>query len=166
MIKKLDWSHGNIVAYEASGILTKEENEQILKEMCTIISKFGKVRLYIRLPSMAFPELRAMGIRFKFAKKHIKHIERYTVVSDSMFIKAMSHFARLMPSLHFRYFTLDQEKNAREWIETNHVRWKPDALLIAALTGLTITVILLMIRSCRALVIGLDSIKPDGTVTP
>ena len=149
MIKKLDWSHDNIVAYEASGILTKEENEQIFKEMRTIICKFGKVRLFIRLPSMAFPELRAMGIRFKFAKEHLKHIERYTVVSDSLFIKAMSNIARLMPNLHFRYFTLDQEKNARKWIESDHLRWKPGALLIAVLAGLTITLLLQIIRGCH-----------------
>lgn len=130
MIQKLNWSHDNIVAYEASGILTKEENIQIFDQLRAIIQKCGKVRLFIRLPAIAFPELRAMGVRFKFAMEHLKDIERYAVVTNSLFVKTFSSIARFIPWMQVRCFKLSKEKTAREWIESNNIKCKPDILLI------------------------------------
>lgn len=133
MIQKLNWSHDNIVAYEASGILTKEENVSIFDDIRSIIQKCGKVRLFIRLPQLAFPELRAVGVRLKFAKEHLKDIERYAIVTNSNLVKALSNLARFMPRMQFRCFHLHQEKIAREWLESNNIKCKPNSVLIVSL---------------------------------
>lgn len=39
MIKKLDWSHGNVLAYEASGVMTKEEHEKVFDEISDIAAR-------------------------------------------------------------------------------------------------------------------------------
>lgn len=151
MIQRLNWSHDNVVAYEASGILTKEENEQIFNEMTSCIKKCGKVRLFVRLPKLAFPELRAMGVRFKFAKEHFKDIERYTVVTDNRFIKTFSTIASLMPWMRFRQFNTTHETEARKWLENDNYKCKPDFWLISSLAVMTISIFWLVIRSCYPL---------------
>jgi hypothetical protein len=148
MIQRLTWSHDNVVAYEASGILTKDENEQIFNDMTTCIKKCGKVRLFVRLPKLAFPELRAMGVRFKFAKEHFKDIERYTVVTDNGFVKTFSTLASLMPWMRFRQFNMSHEAEARKWLEKDNYKCKPDILLITSLTAMTMSIFWLVLRSC------------------
>ncbi len=146
MIQKLSWSHDNIVAYEASGILTKEENILIFDDLRAIIQKYGKIRLFVRLPKLVLPELRAIGVRLKFAKKHLKDIERYAIVTNSYVVKALSNLAQFMPRMQFRCFHLYQEDIAREWLESNSTKSKPDILLIISLAAITATVLLLVIR--------------------
>lgn len=139
MIQKLNWSHDNILAYEASGILTKEENVLVYDEIRALIEKCGKVRIFVRLPKMALPELRAIGVRIKFAKEHLKDIERYAVVTNSEFVKKVSNLARFLPRLKLRCFPLHQENIAREWLESDNIKCMPDMKILSLVAVLIIS---------------------------
>jgi hypothetical protein len=120
MIKKLDWSHGNVLAYEASGVMTKEEHEKVFDEISDIASRYEKVRLLVRLPKIAFPEPRAIGIRFKFAKSYLKSIGQYAIVSNNHFIRFLSRTWDLFTRIRVRAFRLEDEQLAREWIDADY----------------------------------------------
>jgi hypothetical protein len=150
MIQKLNWSHDNILAYEASGILTKEENVQVYDEIRALIQKCGKVRLFIRLPKLVLPELRAIGVRIKFAREHLRDIERYAVVTNSELVKKLSSLARFMPRIQLRSFPLYQEKIAREWLESDNIKYKHNILIISSLAALIMVALLIaLFRFCE-----------------
>ncbi|HEX2955988.1 MAG TPA: STAS/SEC14 domain-containing protein [Chitinispirillaceae bacterium] len=146
MIQKLNWSHDNIAAYEASGILTKEENLQIFDELRNVIRKCGKVRLFVRLPRIAFPEFQAISTRLKFAREHLKDIERYALVTNNTFLKTFSTIALFMPWMKFRSFNLNQEKIAQEWIESNNIKCKPDIIVITSISVLMIALLIVILK--------------------
>ncbi|MDG5815488.1 STAS/SEC14 domain-containing protein [Chitinispirillales bacterium ANBcel5] len=120
MIKKLDWSHDNIVAYEASGTLSKEENQQVFSELREIIAKQDKIRLYVKLPEIAFPDLNAISERLSFAKDHLKDIERYVLVSNIKAMEWVSKLAGIFTGIEFRHYSLEDEALAKAWIESIH----------------------------------------------
>jgi hypothetical protein len=121
MIQKLDWSKGNIFAYEASGRISKEEHIQIYSELREAIRQYGKVRLFILLPKMAWPDPRALGVRFSFGREHFFHIERYAVVSDNPFIAWVSLLLSIIPGFNYRHYSIDDQLLAKTWIEAKHV---------------------------------------------
>jgi hypothetical protein len=148
MIQKLNWSHDNILAYEASGILTKEENLMVYDEIRALIRQFGKVRIFVRLPGMVLPELRAIGIRIKFAKEHLRDIERYAVVTNSEFVKKVSNLARFVRGIKLRCFNLDQERIAREWLESANMKRKPGMMILLSLAVLFMLALLITQLRC------------------
>jgi hypothetical protein len=141
MIKKLDWSHGNILAYEASGIMTKEEHAKVFDEIRDIAARYEKVRIFVRLPKMAFPELRAIGIRLKFAKEYLNSIGQYAIVSNNVFIILLSRVWDLFTRIKVRTFSLEDEQLAREWLDADYriaKKSKMFALLFSIVVVLTL----------------------------
>lgn len=121
MIQKLDWSKGKIFAYEASGKISKEENVQIFSELREAIRQYGKVRLFVLLPKMAWPDPRAVGVRFSFAREHLFDIERYAIVSDNLFITWVSLLLSIIPGFKYRHYSIDDQLMAKTWVEAKHV---------------------------------------------
>jgi len=117
MIRKLDWSSGKVLAYEASGTMTKQDHQQVLGEVSEAIETYGKVRLYVRLPEMAWPEFNAVWDRIKFAKEYLGGIERYALVSDIGALEWVSKIAGMFTGIEFRQFSLKDEEIARWWLE-------------------------------------------------
>lgn len=143
MIKKLDWSHGNVLAYEASGVMTKEEHEKVFDEISDIAARYEKVRLLVRLPKIAFPEPGAIGVRFKFAKNYLKSIGQYAIVSNNDFIRLLSRTWDLFTRIKIRAFRLEDEQLAREWIDADYRIAKKSryfALIILLIVVFTVTV--------------------------
>ena len=120
MIKKLDWSHDNIVAYEAQGKFSKEENIQVLNELREIIAKQGKIRLFVKLSEFAYPEVAAVKDRLSFAREHLKNIERYALVSDITAMDWVASIAGMFTGIEFRTYKIDDEPLARAWVESKH----------------------------------------------
>ncbi|NLW29948.1 MAG: STAS/SEC14 domain-containing protein [Fibrobacter sp.] len=121
MIKKLDWSNGNIYAYEAHGKMTKEENVQVFDELREGISRYGKVRIFVKMPKMAWPLPSAFGERFRFAKEHLGNIERYVLVTDIPCIGFIVGVVGFFTGIKFRTYNLSDELLAKTWIESKHV---------------------------------------------
>lgn len=120
MIQKLDWSKGKIFAYEASGKLSKAEHIQIYSELIEAIKQYGKIRIFVLLPKIAWPELSAIGTRFSFAKEHLFHIERYAIVSDNPFIAWLYLLLSIIPGFNYRHYSIKDQIMAKTWIEAKH----------------------------------------------
>ncbi len=121
MIKKLDWSHDAILAYEASGQFSAQENSQVLTEVKETIEKHGKVRLLVKLPEIAYPEATSIKDRLNFAKEYKNSIERYALVSNITAMEWISTIAGMFTGIEFRSYSMDDEIKARAWLEAKHV---------------------------------------------
>lgn len=121
MIQKLDWSKGKIFAYEACGKISKEENVQIYSELRDAIRQYGKVRLFVLLPKIAWPDPRALGVRFSFVREHLFDIERYAVVSDNPIIAWILRLLSIIPGFKYRHYSIDDQLLAKTWVEAKHV---------------------------------------------
>ncbi len=120
MIRKLDWSKENIFAYEASETMTKEENQQVFDELKRAIAQYGKVRIFVRLPEMAYPALDSIIDRLRFAFEYMNKIERYALVSNIRAADWIGRIAGLFAKTEFRTYSLDDELLARSWLELKH----------------------------------------------
>ncbi len=121
MIKKLDWSSGKNFAYEASGKMSKEDHVRVFSELREAIKQYGKVRVFVLLPKMAWPVPSALGTRFSFALDHFFDIERYAVVTDIPFIARISLLLGFIPGVKYRHYSMKDEIMAKTWIEAKHV---------------------------------------------
>lgn len=121
MIQKLDWSNANIFAYKASGQISRQDHENIYKELRNAIKEFGKIRLFMILPKFAWPAPNALGLRFSFAKDHFFDIERVAVVSNISIFSFFSFLFNLIPILRFRHYKIKDELLAKTWISTKHI---------------------------------------------
>lgn len=124
MIKKLDWSKDNIVAYEASGVISKQEHEIIFSELAGLIAKYDKLRIFVRLPKIAWPSIDSIPLRFSFSRKFIGKIDRYAVVSNSKILPWVIDVAdgifSLFTQARYRHYCFDDEIMARTWLEAKH----------------------------------------------
>jgi hypothetical protein len=116
MIRKLEQSHGDLLAYEGAGKLTEEENSAAIKEMREAIAQHGKIRLFVRVRGIPTPELAAMGERWRFAREHLSDIDRYALVGDNRVYKWLFKIADAFTEMEMRYFPLKDETKAWEWL--------------------------------------------------
>ncbi len=118
MIRKLPESRDELLAYEAAGKLSEEENQQVLDELRDAISRHGRVRLFVRLPEMARPELASLDDRLRFWKDHRHDIDRYAVVADSRALKVLVKLGALLTRADVRHFPLEEEAEAWGWLRS------------------------------------------------
>lgn len=121
MIRNLDWSSRNVYAYEAYGKMTKDENIRVFNELREGIAKYGKVRLFLLMPKIAWPEPKALCERISFAKEHLRDIEKYVLVTDIPFIGSIACALGTLIGIRFRSYNISDELLAKTWIESKHV---------------------------------------------
>ena len=118
MIRKLPESGGELLAYEAAGKLSEEENQEVLDELRDVIARHGRVRLFVRLPEMARPELASLDDRLRFFKDHRRDLERYAVVADSRALKVLINLGKLLTRTDVRHFSPEEEAEAWSWLRS------------------------------------------------
>jgi hypothetical protein len=118
MIRKLPESRGDLLAYEAAGKLSEEENQQVLDELRDAIARHGKVRLFVRLPEMARPELASLDDRLRFWKDHRRDLEKYAVVADSRALGVLVKLGALLTRIDVRHFEPEEEAEAWAWLRS------------------------------------------------
>jgi len=125
MIKRLDWSEGNVVAFEAEGLITKQEHAELYLKLNQLIEKYGKLRLFVRLAKMAWPEPAAIPLRISFARAHFRDIEKFVIVTDlkilPLIIEITSFFTSFFFKTRFRTYGSNDELLAKTWISAKYV---------------------------------------------
>ncbi|PSL45918.1 SpoIIAA-like protein [Salsuginibacillus halophilus] len=117
MIEKLDWSHGNILAYEVSGQVTEDEIQQAHDEVDHLVREFGTLNLLVRLPEMPGMEASAVNDRLRFTKEHYDNIDKYAIVGDSRAVEWISKAADAVTKTEIKHFDLDDEESAKAWLD-------------------------------------------------
>lgn len=121
MIRKLEWSSGKILAYEASGRMSKEETIQIFSELSEAIKQYGKIRIFVLMPKLAWAEPSAWGIRLSFGLKHFFDIQRYALVTDNPLISWVFMLLSMIPGFKYRQYSYNDQLLAKAWVMAKHI---------------------------------------------
>ncbi|WP_018922617.1 STAS/SEC14 domain-containing protein [Salsuginibacillus kocurii] len=117
MNKKLDWSQGNILAYEFKEKVEEEEYKNIVNEVENTLDHFETIRIFVRMPNMVSAEFTTLDDRLKFLKDNdMERIERYAIVGDQKTLMALTKGADIMTGANLRFFEFDEEAKAKEWV--------------------------------------------------
>jgi hypothetical protein len=114
--RKLERSSGNVLGYEARGMLTKEELGTILADMEEAIDRFGEVNLLVYLPEIPRPDLGAIGEDLEFARKHTKDVDRYAVVGGSALLDLVARLEGPLVGIEIKHFEPDRLDEAWRWL--------------------------------------------------
>lgn len=81
MVRRLDESSGNVLGWEVTGEVTKEEVRTISEEFKAAVAEHGKVRALVRMRRIPRMGLGAWVEDLKLTP-YARDVERYAIVSD------------------------------------------------------------------------------------
>ena len=101
-----------------NGKVTEEDFDNITSKMEAFIKAHGKIKIIEIIKDLSGFELTTLGKGIKFDIEHLKDFTHCAVVSNHGWI---GPFARMMSpffSIEIKTFNLDEEQQARDWLET------------------------------------------------
>ena len=104
MYRKLPRSDENVLGYEIQEVLTEDQLDEILTEIEEIIADNGSVRLLVSMPSVPYPDIKAIDEDLGFWLRHSNSINRYAVVGESPLLEWSSDVADRMTEPDIEYF--------------------------------------------------------------
>jgi hypothetical protein len=118
MYRKLPRSDENVLGYEIQEVLTEDQLDEILTEIEEIIADHGSVRLLVSMPSVPYPDIKAIDDDLGFWLRHSDNIDRYAVVGESPLLEWSSDVADRMTEPDIEYFEQTEIDDAWHWVKT------------------------------------------------
>ena len=121
MIKLLEGFPDNVIAVNCSGHVTKRDYEDVLiPAVKRTLKAHEKARLYYRVgPEFDAIDPGAILEDVSVGISHLSRWERVAVITNVEWIRlAVRAFAFLIPG-PAKFFTIEEEPQAREWIATS-----------------------------------------------
>lgn len=118
MYEKLSRSDENVLGYEIREVLTEDQLDEILTELEKTIADHGSVRLLVSMPSMPYPDLKALDDDLGFWLRHRENIDRYAVVGESTLLEWCSNITDAVTEPDIEYFEQADIDDAWDWVET------------------------------------------------
>ncbi|MBD3583347.1 SpoIIAA family protein [Flavobacterium selenitireducens] len=117
MIQKINEVPANMVAFRASGEVTKEDFENVFPEVEALVERTGKLNYLLELETS--PSNFTMGAWLQDALLGIKNITKWNraaIVSDSDAVRTFTDaFSKVMPG-EFRGFPKEEFDHAVDWV--------------------------------------------------
>ena len=117
----IEWKleNNNLAVFNVSGKLGKDEHEQILLEIESIIQKTGQIKILVLLNNFEGWE-KAEGWEDTSVSDRIDpHIGKFAIVGDEKWRDMVSLFTlKGMRPVPIEYFGEDQEDTARQWLDS------------------------------------------------
>lgn len=117
MYEKLSRSEGEVLGYEIREVLTEDQLEEILTEIEEVIADHGSVRLLVSMPSIPYPDVKAIDDDLGFWLRHSENIDRYAVVGESPLLEWSSKVADRVSAPDIEYFEQAEIDAAWDWVE-------------------------------------------------
>jgi hypothetical protein len=117
MYQQLSGSSGKLLGFKISDGVTGEDVRQIGSIMAEEIAASGKIRLLVEIEGFRHMEPEALLEKLKFAKDHVKDIERIAVLSDRVWIKSWMKVGGLLPHTQEEHFDRSEIQAAWKWLE-------------------------------------------------
>ena len=117
MYEKLSRSGENVLGYEVREVLTEDQLEEILSEIEERIAEHGSVRLLVSMPSVPYPDVKAVDDDLGFWLRHSENIDRYAVVGESPLLEWSSEIADRVTEPEIEYFEQADIGEAWDWVE-------------------------------------------------
>jgi hypothetical protein len=121
MIQNVDGFPDNIVAFSATGQVTRQDYEQVLiPQVEAALKRHLKIRLYYEIgPGFAGFDVGAAWEDFKVGIEHLTRWDRAAIVTDVEWIRHIAGAFRFFFPGNLRVFSIDQAAEARTWISNS-----------------------------------------------
>ncbi|MCE7792068.1 STAS/SEC14 domain-containing protein [Salipaludibacillus sp. CUR1] len=117
MNRKLNWSRGNLLAFEIDNKVEEQEYKEMLAEVEQVMNEYDKIKLFTRIIDFEGTELSTMNDRFRFLKDNdMDKVEKYAIVGDAKTVKAISKTIDVFSNTNIRQFSPEEEEEAKSWI--------------------------------------------------
>jgi hypothetical protein len=117
MYEKLSRSEGKVLGYEIREVLTEEQLDEILTEIEEVIADHGSLRLLVSMPSIPYPDVKAIDDDLGFWLRHSENIDRYAVVGENPLLEWSSKVADRVSDPDIEYFEQAEIDAAWDWVE-------------------------------------------------
>lgn len=108
--------NSNILLTTAVGELDEADYHRLLPEVERIIQRHGKVRWYFEMEDFDGWTPGAFWDDLKFDAQHASDYERVAIVGRKTWMDWMTQLMKPFTSAEIRYFELEDQSQAKQWI--------------------------------------------------
>jgi hypothetical protein len=116
MIRRLDDVGGGVLAYEASGTITRDDVRVVQDDLLTGNAPARGRRVLVDIVDVDGATMQAVWQDVKHTLDYVRYVDRMAVVGDERWQEWVAQAARLVPGVRVRYFEPDQRLEARSWL--------------------------------------------------
>lgn len=118
MITPYARSHDRILGFEFTGKLDESDYPELVESVNETIAAHGKVRLLVHFHDFSGWTPSGFWRDFKFSRRHTDTIERFAVVGEEDWQKALIELAKPLTHAEVRYFSPAEKEKAWAWLES------------------------------------------------
>ena len=117
MFEKMSQSAGNILGYEAKGMIRKEDYAALTTDVEALLQQEDSIRLLLDLEGFEGEEIKAWGADWKFGREYKKEIAKAAVVGDKKRQKYMTSLLDAFMPNEVKFFSTGEREAAWEWLK-------------------------------------------------
>jgi hypothetical protein len=122
MIKKLNSTSDQILAYHLSGTVTQEDVKAAQQDIKEVLARFGTVRMLLHLGDLEIPEAKAAWQDLKYTRVYMTDVERLALIGDAAWQEWVTKAADLPSQGKMRFFEESELQQAWEWVQEGAAR--------------------------------------------
>jgi hypothetical protein len=115
MIRRVTDVSPAVLAYEASGTITRDDVKQVQDDLHATGESTGR-RLLVDVVNVDGAQLDAVWQDVKHTLDYARLVDRMAVVGDNRWERLITQATNLMPGVDVRFFEPDQRVEARSWL--------------------------------------------------
>lgn len=116
MIERMTESEGRVLGYRVIGKVTKEDYDELSREVEALVAREGSLALLIDLEQFEGEGPGAWGADLKFGRTYRHDIERMAIVGDKRWERLMAKLAEPFFARESEFFAVEQRARAWEWL--------------------------------------------------
>jgi len=116
MFKILDFTQNNVIAFEVSGKIEKEDYDKLTPILEKTEREYDKINLFIELNELKGMTLKALLEDIKTYFKNIRKIRKAAIVGKNGIEKGLTEATNFVVHAEIRYFSRKEYESARKWI--------------------------------------------------
>jgi SpoIIAA-like len=119
MISEYTRSHGNIIGFEFTGRLAESDYPELTRIADEAIATYGKIRILVHFHQFSGWTPSGFWRDFRFSREHADTIERFAVVGEDDWQKALIELAKPFTRAEVKYFPEAEKEEAWRWLESS-----------------------------------------------
>jgi len=126
MIETIETGSEKVLGVKLRGTLHDDDYKQFEPQIETVLTREGKVRLFVQFDDFHGWDMQAAWDDFKFGLKHYSDFERIAMVGDRKWEKWMAALCKPFTKAQLRYFDKTEVEAAWKWIRDGHDKERPE----------------------------------------
>jgi hypothetical protein len=117
MIETIETGTEKVIGWKLHGTLHDDDYQRFLPQIESILTKQGKVRMFVQFEDFHGWDLRAAWDDLKFGVRHYSDFERIAMVGDRRWEKWMAALCKPFTGAKVKYFDQSEVAEAWRWLQ-------------------------------------------------